>query len=285
MARELNESTLSTFTASDGENLAVQDWPLPDDEARRGTVLIVHGLGEHAGRYDLVAQRLNAWGFAVRGYDHYGHGDSGGLRGDLTLESRLIDDLGDVIDCTRKRMQSGTPLIVLGHSMGGLVAACVAALGQVRIDGLVLSSPAFDAGLSAFQKVLLATLPRLAPHLSVGNGLDAQFLSRDPEVVAAYRGDPRVHDRITTRLAHFIAEAGPSVIDHASAWTVPTLLMYAGCDRLVNPAGSRAFAQNAPPGVVSTVCFERHYHEIFNEPDNQAVFDALHAWLNRYFAA
>jgi alpha-beta hydrolase superfamily lysophospholipase len=149
----------------------------------------------------------------------------------------------------------------------------------------VLSSPAFDAGLSAFQKVLLATLPRLAPNLTVGNGLDAQFISRDPDVVAAYRADPRVHDRVSTRLARFIADAGPCVIAHAPEWTVPTLLMYAGSDRLVDPAGSRAFAEKAPPGVVATVCFEQLFHEIFNEPDNEPVFEALRAWLDRHFAA
>jgi alpha-beta hydrolase superfamily lysophospholipase len=149
----------------------------------------------------------------------------------------------------------------------------------------VLSSPALDAGLSAFQKLLLATLPRVAPHLTVGNGLDPHFISRNPAVVAAYQADPRVHDRISTRLARFIAEAGPSVIAHAPEWSVPTLLMYAGGDRLVDPAGSRAFADSAPAAVVSTVCFDQHYHEIFNEPESAPVFDALRLWLDRHFAA
>jgi alpha-beta hydrolase superfamily lysophospholipase len=283
MVQEQSESTLSTFTASDGEMLAVQDWPLPDDVEQRGTIVLVHGLGEHAGRYDHVARRLNGWGFAVRGYDHYGHGDSGGVRGALPVESRLVDDLGDVIESTRQRMPATAPLIVLGHSMGGLVAGCIAALGQVRIDGLVLSSPALDAGLSAFQKLLLATLPRVAPNLTVGNGLDPQYVSRDPAVVAAYQSDPRVHDRISARLARFIADAGPSVIAHASEWSVPTLLMYAGEDRLVSPNGSRAFAEAAPATVVTTVCFEDYYHEIFNAPDAAPVFEALRQWLARQF--
>jgi alpha-beta hydrolase superfamily lysophospholipase len=285
MVQEQSESTLSTFTAGDGENLAVQDWPLPDGVAERGTVLIVHGLGEHAGRYEHVARRLNGWGFAVRGYDHYGHGESGGARGGLPAESRLVDDLGDVIDSTRQRMPPVTPLIVLGHSMGGLVAACLAALAQVRIDGLVLSSPALDAGLTPLQKFLLATVPRIAPGLTLGNGVDPRFVSRDPAVVAAYESDALVHDRISARLARFIAETGPSVIARAAEWSVPTLLMYAGSDRLVDPEGSRAFAKAAPADQVTTVCFNDHYHEIFNEPDNAPVFETLRNWLDRKFPA
>lgn len=278
-----SDSTLSTFTASDGENLAMQDWPLGERVVPRGTVLIVHGLGEHAGRYDHVAQRLNEWGFAVRGYDQYGHGESGGSRGGLPGESRLVDDLRDVVESTRQRMGSRLPLIVLGHSMGGLVAACLVAAGQVPVDGLVLSSPAFDAGLSAVQKLLVATLPRVAPNLAVSNGLDPTWLSHDRSVVDAYRADRLVHDRISARLARFIAEGGAGVIEHAPHWTVPTLLLYAGADRLVNPAGSRAFAEAAPPRVVTTRCYEHLYHEIFNEPHSEPVFRALRKWLDANF--
>ena len=122
-------------------------------------------------------------------------------------ETRLVDDLADVIDSTRGRMDA--PLILLGHSLGGLVAASAVALGQVQVDALVLSSPLFDPGLSSFQKFLLATLPRIAPNLTVGNGVDPDFISHDPAVVAAYKADPRVHDRISGRLARFIADGGP----------------------------------------------------------------------------
>jgi alpha-beta hydrolase superfamily lysophospholipase len=283
MIPELAESTLSTFTASDGENLAMQDWPLPDGVAQRGTVVLVHGLGEHAGRYDHIARRLNEWGFAVRGYDHYGHGDSGGARGALTAQSRLIDDLCDVIESTRQRMGAALPLVVLGHSLGGLVAACVVAQGRVRVDGLVLSSPALDPGLSRLQKLLLATLPRIAPNLVVRNGIDPRHICHDPAVVAAYQADPRVHDRISARLGRFIADGGFTVLAHAPRWSTPTLLLYAGDDKLVSPAGSRAFAQAAPPDVVTAHCFERHFHEIFNEPDNEPVFHRLELWLDAHF--
>jgi alpha-beta hydrolase superfamily lysophospholipase len=280
---EASDSTLSTYTATYGDNLAVQDWPLPKGLPIRGVVVLVHGLGEHAGRYDAVARRLNRWGFAVRGYDHYGHGESNGVRGSLPVPARLIDDLADVMDSTRMRMDPATPMILLGHSMGGLIAASLVALGQFRVEGLVLSSPAFDTRLSGFQKMLLAVLPRLAPNLTLGNGLDPDFISHDPDVVNAYKNDPRVHDRISVRLARFIADGGPSVIARAHEWRVPTLLMYAGADQLVNPAGSRAFAAAAPSDIVTSHCFPDLFHEIFNELESEPVFDTLKQWLDARF--
>ncbi|MBK8072400.1 MAG: alpha/beta hydrolase [Ramlibacter sp.] len=281
------DSTLSTFTASDGDNLAVQDWPLDDGQALRGVVVLVHGLGEHAGRYEHVARLLTGWGFAVRGYDQYGHGESGGVRGALTSPTRLLDDLADMVDSVRDRLPAGKPLILLGHSMGGLVAARFVSLRMRPVDGLILSSPALDPGLNAVQKLLLAVLPRIAPNLSVGNGLKVEYISHDPATVAAYKADPLVHDRISGRLARFIADEGPATVAAASRWSVPTLLMYAGGDRLVNPAGSRAFAAAAPPGAVTVQAFDDLYHELFNEsePGRLRVFAALHQWLNARFPA
>lgn len=278
-----SESTLSTFTASDGENLAVQDWPLEPGVTPRGVVLIVHGLGEHAGRYDHVAQQLNAWGFAVRGYDQCGHGESSGLPGSLPTDTRLLDDLADIIDSTRARMEPGTPLILLGHSMGGLVTGRFVSLGMRKVDALIMSSPALNPGMNAFQKLLVAVLPKIAPNLRVGNGLNPSFISHDPAVVQAYTSDPLVHDRISARLARFFATEGPATVALAAQWKVPTLLMYAGADRLVNPQGSRDFAAAAPKDLVTTVCFDALYHEIFNESDATPVFAAMQRWLDQRF--
>ncbi|OGB35283.1 MAG: alpha/beta hydrolase [Burkholderiales bacterium RIFCSPLOWO2_12_FULL_61_40] len=277
------DSTLTPFVASDGDHIVIQDWPLEAEVALRGVVVIVHGLGEHAGRYEHVARRLNQWGFAVRGYDQCGHGESGGVRGGLPTDTRLLDDLADIVDSTRAHMAKGTPLILLGHSLGGLVVARFVALAVRPVDGVVLSSPALDPGLSGFQKWLVAVLPRIVPDLRVGNGLKPQFISHDPAVVAAYQADRLVHDRISARLALFIATTGPSTIAMAGQWTVPTLLLYAGDDRLVNPQGSRAFAAAAPAQWVRAVCFDRLYHEIFNESDATPVFDTLKAWLDQRF--
>ncbi len=219
----------------------------------------------------------------MRGYDQYGHGESGGVRGGLPSDSRLVDDLADVLSSTRARMQRGTPLILLGHSMGGLVAARLVAQGQAPVDGLVLSSPALDAGLSAWRRLLVNVLPAIAPNLRVRNGLDPRMISHDPRVVQAYQNDRLIHDRISARLARFIVDGGAATVQQAPGWHVPTLLMYAGDDKLVSPRGSRAFARAAPARVVTAHCFEQHYHEIFNELDREPVYAMLRQWLDRWF--
>ncbi len=281
----MSTAHLSEITTPHGATLALRDWPLPEGTTPRALVLIVHGLGEHCGRYEHVAQQLNGWGFAVRAFDLCGHGLSSGAPGSLPDEHRLLDDLATVIDRSRAVMAPGLPLVLLGHSLGGLIAARFVSLKLRAVDALVLSSPALDPGLNALQKLLLATLPKIAPNLRVGNGLDATFLSHDAAVVAAYRADPLVHDRICARLALFIATAGAQTLALARQWTVPTLLIYAGQDRLVNPAGSRAFAALAPAGVLTSQCFDGLYHEIFNESDPAPVFAALQAWLALRFGA
>lgn len=290
----MHPPSLEPFTARDGENLAFYRWHAKGDSdfasltGRLGVVVLVHGLGEHAGRYQRLVSNLQAWGFAVRGYDQRGHGESGGLRGALPTETALLDDLAEVVDDTRRHFQ-GLPLILLGHSMGGLVAGHFVALNMRPVEGLVMSSPALDAGLGFFQKLLLTLTLRLAPNISVNNGLDARYISHDARVVQAYRDDPLVHSKISPRLARFIATAGPATVAAAARWRVPTLLMYAGADRLVRPAGSRAFAASAAAstaarrGILTTKCFDDLYHELFNEPNATPVFESLRDWLNARF--
>lgn len=277
-----SEAQARTLRSADGETLALREW-LGTPAAPVALVHITHGLGEHAGRYAHVARRLNALGFAVRAHDHFGHGLSSGPRGGLPHGLRLLEDLALLVDDGRAAFP-GVPLVLMGHSMGGLVAASFVARGVRPVDALVLSSPALSPTLSGAQKGLIAVLSRLAPGLRVGNGLDAKDLSHDPAVAPAYLNDPLNHDRIGARLARFLADEGARVMQEAPRWPVPTLLLYAGADKLVRPEGSREFAAAAAPGgMVRTIAFERHFHEIFNELDAQPVFDALEQWLVQRF--
>ena len=268
-----------------GDRLAWYDWPLASEAKAHAHVLIVHGLGEHAGRYRHVAQKLNAWGYAVRAYDQYGHGQSDGPRGGLPSATRLHEDLARVLDAMRASLAPGGKLVLLGHSLGGLVVGSFVARGLREIDALVMSSPALDPGLNPVQKLLVALLPALLPDLRVGNGLNPKYLSHDEAVVRAYLNDRQVHDRIAARLARFIADEGPATVAQASQWRTPTLLLFAGQERLLNPEGSRRFAALAPKHLVQAQCFDSLYHEIFNELDAEPVFAALRAWLDQRFDA
>ena len=275
-----NAPIMSTRDTIDLDILALYDWPLPEDKPSRGTALLVHGLGEHMGRYAHVAKNLNDWGFSGRGYDHVGHGLSTGVRGGLPSDNRMLDDLAIVIADTRGNMVAGKPLVLIGHSMGGGIVGRFVSLNIAPVDALVMSSPALDPGLNVMQKALLAILPKIAPNLRIGNGLNANYICRDEAVVAAYLADPLVHDRISARLARVIAASGAATIQAAPHWTTPTLLMFAGEDKLVNPAGSRAFAA-ASPHCVKTQAFEHMFHEIFNAPDQAQVFSVLKTWLDQ----
>ena len=265
--------------------LAVCDWPLPDTSPALGTVVLVHGLGEHAGRYGEVATHLRDWGFIVRAYDQQGHGQSAGARGDMLRPGSLQADLGHVIDATRQRPQSADlPLVLLGHSMGGLVVARALAEQLRYVDAAVLSSPALGASPNIVQKLLLATLPKLLPHLTVDNGLNADLVARDAQVVQAYKADPLVHRRISAGLAAWILQEGQHTLDQANQWAVPTLLLYAGDDHLVRASASAEFARSAPQALVQSHCYEAMYHEIFNDPERDQVFTVLKAWLLARFS-
>jgi alpha-beta hydrolase superfamily lysophospholipase len=270
--------------AGEAGTLAMYDWPVPEVPAL-GTVVLVHGLGEHAGRYGEVATHLRDWGFLVRAYDQQGHGQSAGARGDMLHPGSLQADLGHVIDATRQRPQSADlPLVLLGHSMGGLVVARALAEQLRYVDAAVLSSPALGASPNIVQKLLLATLPKLLPHLTVDNGLNADLVARDAQVVQAYKADPLVHRRISAGLAAWILQEGQHTLDQANQWAVPTLLLYAGDDHLVRASASAEFARSAPQALVQSHCYEAMYHEIFNDPERDQVFTVLKAWLLARFS-
>ena len=274
---------MNPVITDDGLALHLRVWPAAN--ASRGVAVLVHGLGEHIDRYDHVARRLNAIGFAVVGYDHRGHGRSPGQRGGMPADESLCADLGRVLYAARESFPG--PLVLIGHSLGGLIAGRFVAEGlQPKpaswwrpVDALVMSSPALDPGTNAVQKLLLAVVAPMLPNLAVNNGLKVDWVSRDPAVVKAYEADTLVHDRVTGRLGLFVARQGPAVIAAAPRWSTPTLLMWAGADRCVSPAGSAAFAAAAPSGVVTVREWPGLFHEIFNEPEQDDVLKVMADWL------
>jgi alpha-beta hydrolase superfamily lysophospholipase len=263
---------------ADGAVLSVRDWPVPEGLERRGSIVIVHGLGEHSGRYAHVSDRLAGMGLAVRGYDLRGHGRSDGPRGVIPHPDALLDDFRAVFDDLRR---DGEPPFVLGHSMGGAIAARAVTGGWVAPRGLVLSSPALRVGLPWFKAAGMAVARRLAPDLGLPNRLPLHMLSHDERVVEDYRSDPLNHDRITPRLYDFLADAGAAARRDAARVTVPTLVLVAGIDRLVDAEGAREFAAALLDGVGTQRVYDDLYHELFNErePERRQVLDELCGWL------
>lgn len=274
---------MDTLTTGDGLRLHLRRWPAAG--TARGTVQIVHGLGEHIGRYAALAAALNSAGWHVAGHDQRGHGRSEGPRGGIPGSHALLYDLAAVSDHLRGPGRH----VLLGHSMGGLVAARFVAEAlqasparwQREVDALVLSSPALDPGLNPAQRLLLKLLGGLAPDLGLGNGLKPAWISRDVGVVAEYQADPLVHSRVTPQLVRFIVDEGRQVLALAPRWRTPTLLMWASADRCVSAAGSQAFAAAAPAAVVTAHGWPGLYHEIFNEPERQQVIGRLGDWIAR----
>lgn len=275
---------MPTLQAADGVALHLRTWE-PSGTAR-GTIVLVHGLGEHAGRYVHVAEALTSDGWRIAAHDHRGHGASEGPRGGLAKADDLLADLALVIDQER----GDGPLVLLGHSLGGAVAGRFVAEGldpapapwHRPVDALVMTSPALDLGMNPGQKALLAVLGPVAPTLAVGNGLKPEWISRDPAVVQAYKDDPLVHNKVTARLVRFLVDSGNLVRERAGSWTVPTLLLWAGADRCVAPAGSAAFAAAAPDQVVASKACPDSFHEILNEPDQVEVIDEIRRWLDQH---
>ncbi|MDA3913787.1 alpha/beta hydrolase [Oleiagrimonas sp.] len=267
-----------TRQMDDGEVLFLRHWPV--DNARRG-VLLVHGLGEHSGRYAEVASWFNRRGLDVCAYDQRGHGRSTGARGALHRADDLLTDLTAIFADYAKRFDR--PPLLVGHSMGGLVVARAVLDGRVVPNGLVMSSPALRSLESGFIKRLVRVFTFTVPRLPLTRSQHLQWLSHDPAVAARVEVDSLCSRRITPRLADFIFRAGASCIADASRLAVPTLLMAAGTDHLVDPDGSRDFAAAAQDTErVTYRAFPSCFHELFNEaePKRSEVMHALATWLD-----
>jgi alpha-beta hydrolase superfamily lysophospholipase len=259
----------------DGTAIFTREWAAADG-VPRGSLLIVHGLGEHSGRYDHVAERLTAIGLTVHGYDMRGHGRSEGPRGSIPSDEALLDDLRFVFE----RIEPAP--IVLGHSLGGTLAARATGGGWIAPRALVLSSPGLALHVDPIRLGALKLARKAMPDRELPNRLPVSKLSHDPAEVAAYRADELVHDRITPRMFWFLYEAGAAVRRDAATLTVPTLLLASGIDGIVDAMGSRELAAALPASATVRI-YDHLHHELFNErePDRTRVLDDLVAWLER----
>jgi len=266
-----------TFTASDGTTIFATDWASESSGAENGGVVIMHGLGEHSGRYLHVARFFVGLGLSVRTYDHRGHGRSGGRRGDVPDNDQVMHDAKLVVDDFSQQFDN--PPLLFGHSMGGLFAARFAVEQRAPLRGLILSSPALAIAMSGAQKILLKVLNRCAPGLGVSNGLDRFFLSHDAAIIHAYDTDPLVHGKITSRLLTCMLESIRIALSGASRLRIPTLMVVAGDDHIIDSSGSQVFFNLLAPGFGTMKIYPDLFHEIFNEIEAAQVFNDVRNWM------
>jgi alpha-beta hydrolase superfamily lysophospholipase len=270
--------TESHFTGARGHSLLRRTWASPEPER---VLVLVHGYAEHSGRYDHFGTWFASRGCAVSGYDHQGHGRSSGPRCHVRRFSDFVDDLEIAVRMARDE-HPGLPLFVVGHSMGGLVTASYLVERQPALTGAVLSGPALALGQGAprVRVAIARLLGSVAPRLRLPSGLDANGISRDPEVVRAYLADPLVERTMTARLAAELFAAIERTAPAAAKVRVPLLLLHGEDDPLCPAAGSVAFhAGLEVPGSAIEV-FPRLRHEIFNEPEQETVFARLYEWIS-----
>lgn len=269
-----------TYTAADGVQLRTLTWLPEGDTSPRGLFVIAHGLGEHGGRYGHVASPLVEVGFAVRGFDHRGHGRSSGLRGHVDRFEDFTADLQGVIAAFRAEFPD-LPTVLYGHSMGGLIVLRHQDdYPESGLVGLVLSNPLLAVAFEPprWKTGAAGLLARLVPRLRLDNELDSSQISRDAKEVAAYDADPLVHRLISTRLYKEMVRAMEAASQSASRFRLPTLWVLGGSDSIVSAATSDAFAKTLPAGTTTIKTWPDTYHEPHNDLDRADVIEALTAW-------
>ena len=271
--------TEQTFDGVGGVRIVYDVWS-PDTDPR-GVVVLSHGLGEHARRYDHVATRFGQDGLVTYALDHRGHGRSGGKRVLVKDISEYTGDFDTLVGIATKE-HPGAKRIVLGHSMGGGIVFAYGVERPDAYDLMVLSGPAVaaQAAVSPLLALLAKTVGAIAPGLPL-QALDASAVSRDPAVVNAYNTDPLVHHgKVPAGIARELLLVGDTMRQRAAALTAPLLVVHGSEDRLIPVDGSRQLVEAVGSSDVELKIYPGLYHEVFNEPERYQVLDDVVSWIN-----
>ena len=267
----------STIASSDDTQLLCRWW-LPEGPIS-DTVAVVHGLGDHSGRYVELAQALTLRGIAVYAVDLRGHGRSAGRRGHVMSFDEYDCDAQSLIDLCLDR--SGMTPALLGHSMGGVVVLHHLLRHPAVVRRAVVSAPALRLRLrmAHWQVALAPTLSRIVPTFTDSNGIGPASLSSDPEVVDAYARDPLVHDRVTARTFVELDRASRQVMEHAGAIEACLLLLHGAADPVTDPEASRELYEQLKAPGSRLLVVPGMMHEPLNEVGRQAVYAEIADWL------
>jgi len=242
-------------------------------------VYLLHGTGEHSGRYEALAQRLTAIGRVVGAHDHPGHGQSTGRRGSLLPQGTLA--VQAALQIQRFADDTGHAPILFGHSLGGVLAAELVLAHKVPVAGLILSSPAFRPKMSLLNRVKLNVFRRLAPDKVVELAYRPELLTKDPEIINEARQDSLIHGYRSARLIDWLFESGNVCLERATSLPVDTLLLIASYDPVVSSAFMRRWVKRTPAGLVTVREYPNALHEILNEvpKTRNAALSDIETWV------
>ncbi|MBN1977983.1 MAG: lysophospholipase [Anaerolineae bacterium] len=266
------------FKGARNANIYYQAW-LPEGDAK-GVLLVIHGLGEHSGRYMNVVDHFVPLGYAIYGFDLVGHGKSEGAREVVERFTDYTDTLTIYYGMV-KGWQAASPIFLLGHSMGGLIAPYYLLDHQADFRGAVISAPLVKVSDDTSQLTIIMgkVLSTLSPKMGL-LALDANSISRDPEVVKAYVNDPLVfHGKTPARLAAELLKAMLHISAEADRITLPFIVVQGGEDKLVDPGGAQMLYDKASSADKTINIYQGLYHEVFNEPEHARVLKDVEVWL------
>lgn len=278
MAPERALATEGFIPSADNTKLAYHAWPVAGAAT---TFAVVHGLGEHGGRYEGFARGMAKFQMATYAVDLRGHGRSEGRRGRIDSWSQWVDDAATFIAYVESQVAG--EVVPLGHSFGGVVMLSTVIAGRLpNARRFVLSSPALKlkAHIPEWQTAMVGLLSAVAPGLTISNQVDPRTISRVPEEVDAYRNDPLVHAKISVRTFNEWRRAARQDIEQAGQIKIPFLITAGTADRLVDSAGSEELHRQAP-ATSELHLLEGRYHEPFNDQGSEEVFALIAKWLGR----
>ncbi|HNT75512.1 MAG TPA: lysophospholipase [Anaerolineae bacterium] len=271
------------FTTPDGLQLYTQSW-LPENTLKAHLVMI-HGIGEHGGRYANFAAWFKPLGYAVHTFDHRGHGKSPGQRGHINAWSEYRGDVGGFVAGAHDT-RPDIPLFLVGHSLGGLIVLDYVLHGVSGLRGVVVSGPplAWSAATPQWRVVASRVLARLAPRMAMPTGLDVNGLSHDPGVLEAYRTDPLVHGLATPAFAAAMDRTMRETMARADAWPsdLPLLIVHGGADPICPPEASARFFANVAARDKLRHVYPDFLHESFNEIGREQVLTDVQTWLDAH---
>ena len=266
----------------DGLRLFRRSW-LPERAER--SLVLAHGFAEHSGRYEHLARWFGGRGFAVSAYDHRGHGRSEGVRTHVEDFSEYLDDLGTFLETVRAELPD-LPILLVGHSMGGLIVAAFLADRRPEVAAAVTSGAALQLGpdVTGIRLRLAHIMRRILPRIRMNSPLDPAGLTRDEAVVRAYLDDPLVFRSLTASFGAEMLAATEQIGSRAFEIQVPLLLLHGEDDPMCPVSGSRSFHEGLHVGGSALRTYPGLRHEIFNEPEQERVFEDIAKWADAVMA-